>query len=275
MPLPPLILIHGYPFDHTMWKFVIDGLQNKIKVIAPDLPGFGDNPVENAEPSIDLMADGIAKLLELHNVRRAVIAGMSMGGYVALAFAQRHADRMAGLGLISTKAAADSVETKEARKTLIEKVRREGAKAALDALLPKLFSEANKNNTELARFPAQGAEKAGVEGICWAVQAMANRPDRTPLLRNLQVPVLVLHGAEDKIIPAERARRMSEMIPGANYIEVPGSGHASPLETPSAVADGLLDLLLRSEESLHHRPKRDAHADSLPGVVWSPSERGL
>lgn len=275
MPLPHLILIHGYPFDHTMWKYVVEMLGNKIPVIAPDLPGFGDNPVENAEPSIDLMADSVAKLLDLHNVRRAVVAGMSMGGYVALAFAQRHEDRMAGLGLISTQPAADSAETKQARKALIEKVRREGTKPAVDALLPKLFSDAHQTNPELAAFAIQGAEKAGVDGICWALQAMANRPDRTALLSKLQVPALVLHGSDDKIIPVARARQMAEMIPEANYVEAPDCGHATPLEAPRIVADALIDLLMRSEKAGHHSPKRDEHAAGLPGVTWAPSDRGL
>src|SRR4051812_4216194 len=102
MPLPPLILIHGYPFDHTMWKSVIAALGNITKVIAPDLPGFGDNPAEVTEPSLEVMADDIADLFEFHHITHAVVAGMSMGGYVALAFAERHKERLAGLGLIST-----------------------------------------------------------------------------------------------------------------------------------------------------------------------------
>jgi len=275
MQMPLLILVHGYPFDHTMWKSVVDSLQNKTKIIAPDLPGFGDNPVENAEPSIDLMADGLAKLLDLHGIRQAVVAGMSMGGYVALAFAQRHADRIAGLGLISTQAAADTAEIKQARTNLIERVRREGSKVAADALVPKLFSERNRSDAALAKFPMIGAEKAGIDGICWALQAMANRPDRTPLLRTLQIPTLVLHGAEDLLIPAERARQMSQLIPGSNYVEVANAGHALPLEAPEAVADALLELSTRSHQFLHRTPIRDERADRLPGIIWSPSDRGL
>jgi pimeloyl-ACP methyl ester carboxylesterase len=275
MQLPPLILIHGYPFDHTMWKFVVAKLETKTQVITPDLPGFGDNPVEIAEPSIDVMADDIADLFEFHKIRHAVVAGMSMGGYVALAFAQRHAERVAGLGLISTQATADPDEVKESRRTLIKKIQREGTQPALETLLPKIFSQANQNNSVLIRFPIRGVENAGVEGICWALEAMARRPDRTAMLGTVECPVLVLHGSEDKIIPAEKARQLSETIPDANYVEVAGAGHASPLETPEAVADALLDLLIRSKKFRHHTPKRDEHAENLPGVVWAPSERGL
>jgi pimeloyl-ACP methyl ester carboxylesterase len=272
MPLPPLILIHGYPFDHTMWKSVIIALGNKTKVIAPDLPGFGDNPVENAEPSLDLMADDIAELFELHRITHAVVAGMSMGGYVALAFAERHKERLAGLGLISTQSIADTPETQQARRAMIEKVRREGVTPAIEALLPKLFGAAEQNNSELKRFPTQGAQNAGVEGICWALEAMARRPDRTDILRKLEIPAVVIHGAKDKIVPAERAKRMAQLIPDSKYIEFSG-GHASPLEAPKAVADALLDLLQRSANYQPPAPRK--HLYDEPGIIIAPNERGL
>jgi len=272
MALPPLILIHGYPFDHTMWKSVIIALGNKTKIIAPDLPGFGDNPVENAEPSLDLMADDIAELFELHHIDRAVVAGMSMGGYVALAFAERHKERVAGLALISTQSISDTPETQQIRRSLIEKVRHNGVNSAVDALLPKLFGAANQNSAELKRFPLQGAQNAGVEGICWALEAMARRPDRTDILRKLQIPATVIHGAEDKIVPIELARQMAQLIRDSKYVEFPG-GHASPLEAPEAVADALFELLQRSanfQPSAFPQLRRGE-----PGIIIAPNERGL
>lgn len=274
MPLPPLILIHGYPFDHTMWKFVVAELEGKVQIITPDLPGFGDNPAENAEPSIDLMADDVAELFDLHHFKKAVIAGMSMGGYVALALAERHKNRVAGLGLISTQAMADTPEMQEGRRTLIAKVSVEGTKPA-EALLPKLFSAAHQNNPEFERFAIEGAKNAGVEGITWALEAMARRPDRSALLRALKIPTLVFHGAEDKIIPVERARQLAETVAGAKYVEVPDVGHATPLESPRELAAALLSLLQDSEKFSHQLPDRDKHAQSLPGVTWAPSEKGL
>lgn len=273
MTLPPLILIHGYPFDHTMWKFVITALGNKTKVLAPDLPGFGDNPAENAEPSLDLMADDVAELFEFHNITHAVVAGMSMGGYVALAFAERHKHRLAGLGLISTQAFADSPEAQQARRAMIEKVRRAGTSPALDAVMPKLFSETNRDNAELKQFPISGSQNAGAAGICWALEAMARRPDRTSVLRALEVPASVIHGSDDKLVPCERAREMSRLIPDSQYVSVP-AGHASPLEAPQEVANALLGLLQRSAD---FRPPeiRKHNIEGDPGIVIAPTERGL
>lgn len=255
-----------------MWKSVIVALEAKTKVIAPDLPGFGDNPVANTEPSIDAMADDVAGLFELHRISRAVVAGMSMGGYVALAFAERHKDRLAGLGLISTQSGADTPEIQKARREMIETVRHQGVAPATEALLPKLFGAQNENVAEMKRFPIEGAQNAGVDGICWALEAMARRPDRTHLLRQLKVPAAVIHGAEDKIVPAERARQMAQLIPDAKYVEFPG-GHASPLEAPKAVADALLELLQRSanfQSSVSNKHSRDE-----PGIIIAPNERGL
>src|ERR1043166_4132124 len=232
MKLPPLILIHGYPFDHTMWERVTAILGNKTQVLTPDLPGFGDNPARGDEPSIDAMADDMAELLKLHNLAQAVVAGMSMGGYVALSFAERHAGQLAGLGLISTQAAADANETRKRREEMIKKVTSEGAEAAANAITPKLFSKANTGHATLGAYAMRGAQKAGVKGICWALQAMAKRPDRSAVLKKIDCPILVLHGVEDQIIPAERARQLSVANPNSKYIEVRGAGHATPLEAP-------------------------------------------
>ncbi|MDQ6632159.1 MAG: alpha/beta hydrolase, partial [Verrucomicrobiota bacterium] len=190
---PALILIHGYPFDHTLWDFVKAELGNKINLITPDLPGFGDNPIASDGPSIDFFADEIARLLEVHHLPRAVVAGMSMGGYVALAFAERYPKKLSGLGLISTQARADSAEARQGRRQMIEKIKKEGWQLAAVAAIPKLFAPANLENKSFLKFPQQGAEKAGIAGICWALEAMARRPDRTSILPQLQIPTLVLH----------------------------------------------------------------------------------
>src|SRR6187401_3163386 len=108
----PVVLIHGYPFDHTMWFSTIAALGNKARVIAPDLPGFGRNPVlRNKSPSLEYLADFISGELVRAGYEKAVVAGMSMGGYVALAFAEKYPGKLCGFGLISSQTADDSAET--------------------------------------------------------------------------------------------------------------------------------------------------------------------
>jgi len=245
----PLVLIHGYPFDRTMWFSTIASLGANAKVIALDLPGFGKTPLPAGEaPSLEFMADFIAHLIGENHAEKAVLAGMSMGGYVALAFAERHADRLAGLGLVSTQAGADTPETRKARKEMIEKIRTGGPSVAVDALLPKMFAAEEPRNPELKEYPQRAAQKAGADGLCWALEAMANRPDRTAVVKNLSVPVLVAHGTNDRIIPFAKARELAESCANPIFVEVAAAGHATPLEGPDTVATGLGRLMKTCRE---------------------------
>ena len=251
----PVVLIHGYPFDHTMWFSTIAVLGSKARVIVPDLPGFGRNPVlRDKPPELEAYADFISDELARNSYDKALIAGMSMGGYVALAFAERYPDKMCGLGLISSQAAEDSPETKAARAETIKMIRSKGVSVVNETIVPKMFSD--KAPDQLKRYPIEGAEKAGVEGLCWALEAMARRPDRTAVLKALTVPILIVHGTQDKIIPNSRARALAEECNKAIYVEEPGAGHATPLEAPDAVAGGLARLLnvCRPLELEQHAP---------------------
>jgi pimeloyl-ACP methyl ester carboxylesterase len=240
----PLLLIHGYPFDHTMWYSTIAALGSSARVMAPDVPGFGRAELPPQQPaSLDAAAESLAQLLDEAGKSKAVVAGMSMGGYIALAFAAKYPDRVAGLGLISTQAAADTPEARQGRQEMIKKIRASGPGAAAEAILPKMFAGEKPKNPVLAEFAVQGANRAGVEGLCWALQAMAQRPDRTMLVRNLEAPVLVAHGIEDRIVPCAKARALAEMCRMPIYLEMRGTGHASPLEAPDQVASGLARLV--------------------------------
>lgn len=238
----PVVLIHGYPFDHTMWFSTIAALGSKARVIAPDLPGFGRNPVlRSKSPSLEYLADFISGELARSGYEKAVVAGMSMGGYVALAFAEKYPGKLCGFGLISSQTAEDSAETKIARSEMIQKVRSFGVSAVSESIVPKMFSE--KAGDQLKHYAVEGAEKAGVDGLCWALEAMAKRPDRTEVLKAVRAPILIVHGAQDKIVPVSKAQELAEICGEAVFVEVPRVGHATPLEAPDAVAGGLMRLL--------------------------------
>lgn len=230
----PLVLLHGYPFNHTMWEKVVAKFESDRRFLAPDLRGFGV-ATGSAEPSLELMADDVAQQLP----GEAVIAGFSMGGYVVLALAEKYPKLVAGIALINSQAAADSEEVKGGRRAMIEKVRKDGTRPATDAALTKLFAGPRP---DLAHFVLKGAERAGASGITWAIEAMARRPDRTSILRQLGKPILVVHSAGDKFIPVERARELAKNLP-AKYVEIEGAGHCTPLESPDKVAAALKDFV--------------------------------
>jgi pimeloyl-ACP methyl ester carboxylesterase len=251
-----LILLHGYPFEHTLWDQVIPRLGSAVRVFAPDLRGFNGTPVGDAEPGLEVMAADVVELLDRERIKTAVLAGFSMGGYVALALAEHYAHRLGGLALINSQPFADTDEARAGRRALIEKVREEGPAAAADAALPKMFAAANAGRPELIRAVREGAERAGVAGITWALEAMARRPDRMAVLEKLTVPLLIFHTTEDGFVPLERVRGLARHLPTALHvhIETPGVGHCSPLEAPKAVAWALNELLK------HASPRAGAEA---------------
>ena len=243
----PLVLLHGYPFDHALWEQVVSRLPKDVPIVAPDLPGFGQEPAPAAEPSLDILADHVEQLLQRRNIQKAIVAGFSMGGYVALAMLDKYPARIARLALINSQPFADSDEVRAGRRTMIERVRREGAEAAAKAALLKLFAPGKANDPKFSGYAQRGAEAAGVAGITWALEAMARRPDRTALLQKFEAPLLILHSDQDQFIPVERVRAFAHKHPTAIYVEVPGSGHCTPLEKPDAVADALEQLLSRTQ----------------------------
>jgi pimeloyl-ACP methyl ester carboxylesterase len=246
MSAPAFVLVHGYPFDHSLWDAVLPFLDSDVQVLAPDLRGFGGLPVTDVEPSLERLAEDLKLLLDERQLSRAVVAGMSMGGYVALSFAEQYPERLAGLGLVSSSIWADTNEARAGRRAMIERVRREGAAVVAQAVVPKLFAQENRQRQDLIRFPEKGAEKAGITGITWALEAMARRPDRSAVFQSLGVPVLVLHGVQDQFTSAERAREMSRLPADARYVEIQHAGHATPLEAPAEVAEALNELVKRS-----------------------------
>jgi 3-oxoadipate enol-lactonase len=241
--LLPLVLIHGYPLDHTMWYGVIAALGGGVRAIAPDLRGFGKAGRPEGEPSLDLMAQDIIQSLERDNIPRAVFAGMSMGGYVALAIAELAREKVAGLALVNSQCYADTEEARSARRELIQKVRAQGPLVAANAAIPKMFAPSRTENPDFQRFPINGAEAAGIDGICWALEAMARRPDRSRILSEANFPTLIIHSADDRFIPIEKARKMAELNSQTHFATVKNAGHGAAMEAPDEVAAALRKFL--------------------------------
>jgi 3-oxoadipate enol-lactonase len=227
----PLVLLHAFPFDGRMWRRTAASLERRV--IVPDLRGFGESAL--APFSIADLADDVAALLDLLGIARAGVGGLSMGGYVALAFAERHRDRLAELILADTKAGPDTAEAKQARGEAITLVETHGVAAYLDKQIPKLVSSGAPATLrkELERLGAQRPE-AVVAGLA----ALRDRPDRRNELPAIGCPTLVIVGAEDALTPPAEARAMANAIPGARLVELPG-GHLSNLESPEAFSTAL------------------------------------
>ncbi len=243
---PAVLFIHGYPLDRTIWAHQVAHLHGARR-IAPDLRGFGRSDAPDLGYSMATWADDMAGLLDALGEDRAVVCGFSMGGYVALEFARRHPARLAGLILVDTRAAADSEEGRRGRDAGIQLVRDRGAGAIAEQMLPKLLAPATaKRRPELVAQVESMIRRTPVAGIAGALAAMRDRPDNRPLLPTLEVPVLVLVGAEDAITPPAEAEAMVAALPGAELRVIPDAGHLTPVEQPEAVTREMAEFLRRA-----------------------------
>lgn len=242
---PAVLFIHGFPFDRTMWRHLVAGLNGWTR-IAPDLRGMGLSDASRSGYSIRRYADDLVELMKVLGVERAVVCGLSMGGYVAFELWRRYRDRISGLILANTRSAADTPEARTGRDQMIELVEREGPAALPPKLVPKLFGpsslEAMPRVVEHVRTMILETPQAGIVG---ALTAMRDREDATPLLETIDVPTLVIAGGDDQIIPAEESREWAARIRNARLLEIPEAGHLTPLEQPIAVLREIREFLGR------------------------------
>jgi pimeloyl-ACP methyl ester carboxylesterase len=236
----PLLLVHAFPLDHRMWAPQMDAFAPARRVVAPDLAGFGGSTVPG-RASVEAHADDLAMLLDDLHIERAVVVGLSMGGYIALAMWRRHSRRLAGLVLADTRAGADTDEARANRRTLASDVGERGADAAREAMLPGLLSPGAA--PALREHVAEIIGGQAPAGITAALGAMAARPDATGDLAAIEVPTLVLVGRRDTVTPPTEAEAIAQAIPGARLAIVPGAGHLANLEEPGAFNAALRGFL--------------------------------
>ncbi len=242
----PVLLLHGFPLNNQTWTQVERRLVEHYRVIMPNLPGHGASPLMlRSRPStINGMAEEVLHLMDYLEVQEAVVAGHSMGGYVALAMAKLAPGRVRGLALICTQARADTPEAKKGRYDLAERVGREGSTIVAKAMAPKLFGHAVGNDRPFYRQVEQLMQSNSPEGIQSALVAMAERPDMRDFLSEIAVKTLVLAGTEDQIFSADRAEEMAEAIKRSTLKFIEGAGHMPMLEQPNATSDAILEWLV-------------------------------
>jgi pimeloyl-ACP methyl ester carboxylesterase len=226
-----VLLLHAFPLDASMWGPQLAALEG-VPVVAPNFPGFGGEPPTGEVMTMDAAADRAVGGLDEAGVERALVCGLSMGGYVALALWRRYRERVAGLVLANTKAGADDDAGRERRRALAERLRREGNGFLVESPPPLLSADAPE---ELwARVRAMIAAQPA-DAIAAASLGMAERPDSTPDLAGIDVPTLVITSSADTLIPPEATTPMAEQIKGARLSVIEGAGHLSNLEAANDV----------------------------------------
>lgn len=245
---PPVVLLHAFPVNAAMWDEQIAALAPRWRVVAPDLPGFGDTdpPSEDDAASMEAWADLVAGLVRSLGLGPVVVVGLSMGGYVAFALLRRHPDLVAGLVLADTRAGADTPEVIERRTSQQRQVREGEAADVVEAMLGTLLSDDTRaERPEVVERARALMATTPPEGIVAALEAMKNRPDATGELGGIDVPVLVLVGEHDGPSPPSVAEEMAEALPNARLEVIPTAGHLSNLEAPEAFNQALESFLTR------------------------------
>ncbi len=239
----PIVFLHGFPLDHTMWESQFDSFASSYRVIAPDLRGFGGSTLPTPEPEKAVsmmaeMADDVVQHLEWLEIKEpVVVCGLSMGGYVAFEFWRRHRTRLAGLILCDTRAAPDTPEAAQGRHETAAKLLAEGNTESLTAgMIPKLFAPLSiEKQPDIVEKTRQVMLATSPVGAAAALRGMAERIDFRPKLANMTQPTLVIVGEHDAISSPEEMRSFAEQIPEATLEVIPRAGHMSPMENPGPV----------------------------------------
>jgi len=241
-----ILFIHAFPLDSTMWEPQIAEFSGTTKVVAVNLPGFGGAASAGDVMTMAAAADAAARAAREAGIQRAVVVGLSMGGYVALALWRRHRDLVAGMVLANTKAEADDAAAIERRKALASRLLAEGNGFMVESP-PPLLSEGAPAGL-LARVKDIIASQPATS-IAAAALGMAERPDSTPDLPGIDVPVVVVTGSKDTLIPPEATKPLAEGIPNARYEVIEGVGHLSNLEAPARFNEIVREVFERAREN--------------------------
>ncbi|WP_413299256.1 alpha/beta hydrolase [Bacillus sp. 1P10SD] len=238
----PIVLLHGFCGSSRYWEEIIPELSRNYRVIVPDLPGHGQSETISNGVTIEAISESIKELIDGLKLGKVTMFGHSLGGYITLAFAEKYSDQLNGFSLVHSTAFPDSDEAKKGRLANVEKIQQQGIDPLIDGLVPKLFAPDHKDEkyVETANEIGYGTTP---EGAIHALQAMKERPDRNHVLEKAGLPVLLLAGEQDQIIPAEKTFSVTK--PNITNTLIKDSGHMSMYENPKELIREMQEFLSR------------------------------
>ncbi len=246
----PLFCIHGYPLNRLIWQAQWENLAGLARVIAPDLRSHGEThapppPVTGGVHTMELLASDCDRLLDALEIRQpAVICGLSMGGYIAFAWQRLNPQRFAGLILTATRARPDSPEAKENRLKAVELIRSGGVAAVAESMVPRMLSPATlSSKPDVVQRLRQIILSSSPDGLIADLLGMRDRPDSTPFLPQIRLPVLIIAGKDDPFIPLAEAEEMQQALPDARLVVISDAGHLPNMEQPQAFNVAVGDFL--------------------------------
>jgi pimeloyl-ACP methyl ester carboxylesterase len=236
----PVLLIHGFAEDGSLWDQQVARLEKDHRLIIPDLPGCGRSSPLSGEVTIDMLADAIKALLDAESIRQCTMIGHSMGGYIILAFAEKYPERLNAIGLSHSTAYGDTEEKKTARRKGIEFIRKNGSAAFIRQSIPNLFSDfSRKEYPGMVTGLIDGYPDFDPDTLIQYYEAMIKRPDRTSVLTNFAGPVLFIIGKHDNVVPFEQSLRQSHMPALSHIYILENAGHIGMLEDSAGSSQAL------------------------------------
>jgi len=241
----PLLFIHGYPLSRRIWNPQLDGLSDITSLISVDLRGHGESYPFQGPYSMDLLASDCKRLLDDLNLKSSIlVCGLSMGGYVTLALYRKYPQLFRGMILTSTRSGTDSPEAKRNRDSSVNNVRELGISFIVENMLPKMVSPVTLlSKPDLVNSIRDIMVKTSVQGVVGALQGMRDRPDSTSLLPQINCPVVIIHGADDQLIPIHEAELMNQQITDSRLIAIAEAGHLPNLEQPEKFNQAIREFI--------------------------------
>ena len=226
-----VVLLHPFPANRGVWKPAAALLESRYRLILPDLRGHGESGVGEGPATMEKHVADVARVMDDAGIRKAVVAGESIGGYILFELWRRMRERVSAMILCNTKAGADNEEARANRLRSAEDVEQHGVEPFIESMIPKLLGESTRNNRpDLVEAARRMMMKTSPAGIAAVQRGMAARPDSTPTLATINVPVLIVTGDEDVLTGIAEAELMQRNIPGSTLKLVARAGHYAVFE---------------------------------------------
>ncbi len=240
----PVLLVHGYPLNRSMWDAQVSELSREFRVIAPDLRGHGESDTPTGTYTMEAIADDLNALLDHLKVDKAVVVGFSMGGYASFAFYRKYPNKVRALVLADTRPQADAPEAKQGRENTAQTVLKDGVAGVAAATAPRMLAPATvQGRADVVERVKAIMASTSVNGYVGDLRGLAARQDSTDTLAKINVPTLVVVGEQDVVTPVADSEMMAKAIKGAKLVKVPNAGHLSPLEQPAEFNKALVGFL--------------------------------
>jgi len=240
----PIIFIHGFPFDRTMWQPQMDFFKSTNRVIAFDIRGFGESKDEESPLSIELFSDDLILFMDTLRINKAVVCGLSMGGYIALNAVKRFPDRFEALILADTQCNADSDEAKEKRYNAIDQIMLHGVNGFNENFIKNIFHKDSLSNKKQIVEKVRKVVYSNSEHIMsMGLTALAERSETCSTLSKINMPTLIVCGREDTVTPLAQSESMKVDIYGSVLRVIDNAGHVSNIEQPEEFNKHLLYFL--------------------------------